>query len=202
MKQKLNLLLAGFFFLLVLLAFLPSNAQALSRTISVRSGEYRSYDLDEFDEDDTMYFEMRVNNNFLIDVYILSTERTGPSGRSEYDRYRADEDFDAVFQRERTREIDQISWYFAKDGDNYVLVFDNWNNSHANDADDGYEANIDFSYDGASGGVVWDSMFLFCGICCVIPVIGVVLFIFVVSRLDDDSRMKYVNFNRYVPGGK
>ena len=201
MKQMLNLVLAGLVLLLILLAFLPSNAQALSRTITVSSGEYRAYDLDEFDEDDTMYFEMRVNNNFLIDVYILSTEKKSPSGQSEYDRYRAGEDFEAAFQRESTRQIPQISWHFAKDGDNYVLVFDNWNNSHANDADDGYAANIDFSYDGASGDIAWDYMYLCMGACCVIPIIGVVLFIFVVSRLDDDSRMKYTNFNRYVPWG-
>ena len=180
MKHHLTFFLAGIITLLLLVVLVPTRAEAFSETVTIQHGEYKHYDLYDFNSDDTIELDIWVANDVRIDVYILSDEWSAATGKSEFEKYKDGEYFDASFQRENIAEIKNVEWD-VPDDDDYVLVIDNKDNGHAGDADSGQTVTVNVKYDKKEFDLdlVW--ILVACGVCCILPV-GIIIAIVVYRK--------------------
>ena len=164
----------GLFFSFVVLFILSIAAGAESKTITIEPGEYKGYQLEEFEESDYVYIEMVVKNNIPIDVYLM------PEG--QFEKYKNGEDFLADYVAENVTSLKE-SWKI-RDNEIRFLVFDNWDNAHENDAVSNQSVRVDLEYRKDIGEIDIKEVLICFSICCLLPVglIIVVYLLFVRKR--------------------
>lgn len=198
MKHHLKYLFTGIIILLLLAVLVPTRAEAFSDTIIINAGEYKHYELYGFHEDDTLELEVREVDGIAIDVYILSDERNSPAGKSEFEKYRDGEYFDASFQRENTAEVKDVDWE-VPDNDGYVLVIDNKDNAHGGDANSGQAVTVYIDYNEKDPEFDLQETLLVCGLCCILPVVVIIAIVVYRQRQDPYSSRNFPFMGRSPP---
>jgi hypothetical protein len=194
-------LFLGVMIFLALVMLAAGTVLADSTSTVIQAGDYWQKDLSQDipEDDDKITLDLSVSENTKVDVYIIST-RTGASGeKSQYEKYKDGESFNAGFQRENVNLLSDEDWDLPHH--DYMLVVDNQDNGHSNDANSGEDVTVYISYDTSKDLDFW-MIALGCGLCCLLPVGLIVAYLIYNNRSAEGYRPPHGQRTPWRRGGQ